>query len=50
MKKTILTGAMLALSSFCWGTDIHSDNFKELCNIYAAATRALNEMHSAADW
>ena len=41
---------MLALSSFCWGTDIHSDNFKELCNIYAAATRALNEMHSAADW
>jgi hypothetical protein len=30
MKKTILIGAMLALSSFCWGTDIHSDNFKEL--------------------
>ena len=50
MRKTFLIGIMLALSSFCWGTDILPDHFKKLCNIYATATRAFNEMHSAADW
>lgn len=50
MRKTILSGIMLSLSSLCWGTDINTSNFKELCNIYATATQTLNGMRSADDW
>lgn len=50
MKTTILTGILLVLSCCCRATEIIPDNFKKLCDVYAAATHALNEMHSVADW